>query len=147
MKDDIELLEYLFQSAKSAEETIGRVLNKDEQELYDIFKEGLMNNRKIANSAKAMLERRRKKIEDISIFSKMLTYMSIKINITEDYNIDDKVKIIIQDNEMRIDDINKKLEDLNIKSKSIINLAKRFIYFQNEVMLKLKNIKRRWPTN
>lgn len=146
MYDDVNLLEYIYQSAKISQETVGRIINlkSEEDDLKRLLKEQLLNYKKIASSARTMLERRNKKIKEIGIFSQMITYMSTKLNISQkddETNNKNIVNIICQNSKQEIDELNIKLKESNIKSKSIVNLAERFIKFEQEFLGKLnKNI-------
>lgn len=146
MYDDVNLLEYIYQSAKISQETVGRIINlkSEEDDLKRLLKEQLLNYKKIASSARTMLERRNKKIKEIGIFSQMITYMSTKLNISQkddETNNKNIVNIICQNSKQEIDELNIKLKESNIKSKSIVNLAERFIKFEQEFLSKLnKNI-------
>ena len=146
MYDDINLLEYIYQSAKISQETVGRIINlkSEEDDLKRLLKEQLLNYKKIASSARTMLERRNKKIKEIGIFSQMITYMSTKLNISQkddETNNKNIVNIICQNSKQEIDELNIKLKESNIKSKSIVNLVERFIKFEQEFLGKLnKNI-------
>ena len=146
MYDDVNLLEYIYQSAKISQETVGRIINlkSEEDDLKRLLKEQLLNYKKIASSARTMLERRNKKIKEIGIFSQMITYMSTKLNISQkddETNNKNIVNIICQNSKQEIDELKNKLKESNIKSKSIVNLAERFIKFEQEFLSKLnKNI-------
>ncbi len=146
MYDDVNLLEYIYQSAKISQETVGRIINlkSEEDDLKRLLKEQLLNYKKIASSARTMLERRNKKIKEIGIFSQMITYMSTKLNISQkddETNNKNIVNIICQNSKQEIDELNIKLKESNIKSKSIVNLVERFIKFEQEFLGKLnKNI-------
>ena len=64
MSEEIEFLDYIYQNAKMGQESIGRLLKtrNKKDEIEDVAKEQLNDYKKIANSAKAMIERRKKKV-------------------------------------------------------------------------------------
>lgn len=140
MYDDINVLEYVYQTAKTSQEIIARVLklNIEENRYNEALKQEFNNNKKIALSASHMLKRRKKDPKEISVFSKFITYMSVKKNLSgnnkEDENI---INIVIQNSNQIIDELSVKLKESKIKSKSIVNLIQRFIYFENETLEKL----------
>lgn len=140
MCDDIEFLDYLYQSVKINQETIGQIIKlyKIEESLKNILKEHLKNYIKISNSAKTMLKRRNKEIDDIGIFSKMGAYMSVKTNLSNDNTIEEIKNLVIQGSKIQIAEVNKRLEEFRINSKSISNLARRLIIFENEFLYKIK---------
>ncbi len=154
MYDDISFLEYIYEKAKIEQELIGGTLKKiielrniELENVNIIIKEQLYNYRKIASSAKTMLERRNKKIKEISIFSKMMKHMSVKINITAESETKDIINILIQESKINIDEIIKNSKEAKIKSKSIRNLSDRFIIYEQEFISKLKIIKIRESKN
>lgn len=140
MYDDINVLEYVYQTAKTSQEIIARVLklNIEENRYNEALKQEFNNNKKIALSASHMLKRRKKDPKEISVFSKFITYMSVKKNLSgnnkEDENI---INIVIQNSNQIIDELSVKLKESKIKSKSIVKLIQRFIYFENETLEKL----------
>ena len=140
MYDDIGLLEYIYQSAKIGQETIFHILELklEVDEVNSILKNILLNYKKIALSAKTMLERRNKKIKEIGMLSQMLTYMSVKINVSIEENNKDILNIVYQNSRQGVDEITIKLREFNIKSKSIINLAQRYIKFEQDNLDKIR---------
>lgn len=154
MYDDISFLEYIYEKAKIEQELIGGTLKKiielrniELENVNIIIKEQLYNYRKIASSAKTMLERRNKKIKEISIFSKMMKHMSVKINITAESETKDIINILIQESKINIDEIIKNSKEAKIKSKSIRNLSDRLVMYEQEFISKLKIIKIRESKN
>lgn len=140
MYDDINFLEYIYESSKIGQEIIGHMikLKVDNDEINILLKDHLLNYKKIASSSKTMLERRNKKIKEVGLFSQLVTYMSTKFNVSKDNNNKDIINIICQNSKQGIDEINIKLKESNIKSKSIINLAERYIKFEQENLDKIK---------
>lgn len=148
MYDDISFLEYIYEKSKIEQELIGGILKKiielrniELENVNIIIKEQLYNYRKIASSAKTMLERRNKKVKEISIFSKMMKHMSVKINITVESDAKDIINILIQESKINIDEIIKNSKEAKIKSKSIRNLSDRLVMYEQEFISKLKIIK------
>lgn len=139
MYDDINLLEYVYQTAKSSQEIIARIikLNLDNSMYNEILKNEFNNNKKISSSASLMLKRRNKNPKELSIFSKMITYMAVKKNITENKRNEDIINIVAQNSNQIIDELSMKLKESKIKSKSISNLIQRYIYFENETLEKI----------
>lgn len=140
MYDDIEVLEYIYESAIIAIEEISHVLkiNNNIENINEILKNIIFNYRKIALSAKQMLERRNKKVKEIGMITKMISYMNIKLNINEEDKVEEVIQIIIQGCNISIDNMIKKINNSKIKRKSIINLANRFVMFEKETIEKIK---------
>lgn len=140
MGDEKEFLGYIYQNVKMAQENIARIIDEigEENSLSILLKEQLKDYKKVIISIKNMLETRNSKVSDISIFSKLVTYMSIKINISD---LDDIQKItnkIIQNCEVSILDLEKKITEYRIKSKVVLNLANRLIDIEKNNILRLK---------
>ena len=141
MYDDINVLEYVYQTAKTTQEILARIIKLNiKNSIYDeALKDEFNNNKKIALSASHMLKRRKKDPKEISVFSKMVTYMSVKKNITEaDDTNEDIINIVIQNSNQIIDELSAKLKYSKIKSKSVINLIDRYVFFENETLEKIK---------
>lgn len=138
MYDDINILEYIYEKAKIDQEILGEILKfckinlNISNDYVDILKELLNNYKKVASSSKTMLERRNKIVKEVSILSKMAEYMVIKRNITQNSDISNISSILIQGNMINIDEINKKLNESKIKSKSIINLIQRYRIYEED---------------
>ena len=134
MKDEIELLEYIHQSARIGQETIGRILVvKDIETKFDVeIKESLNNYKKIVYSAKSMLIRRKKKVRDITMGTKMAIYMSIKRSLSENINDELIANQICKYSEIALMELQDFVKETKIKSKTIQNLANRLIKYEEE---------------
>ena len=127
MYDDIIFLDYLYQSVRISQETIGQVLklyNLNEQ-ISQKLKEQIKNYIKIANSARTMLQRRKKEAKDIGVIGKMVAYASMKKGLNKSATDGEITDFIIQESKMQIEELNKKIGEVKIKSKSITNLARK----------------------
>ena len=69
----------------------------------------------------------KEKVEDISILTKLATYMGVKLNITDKNDMSSVAKMLIQGSTVTINQIEQKLQEYNIKSKYIHNLTSRLI--------------------
>ena len=145
MYDDVSFLEYIYEKAKVEQELFGKTLNmiielnNDVLEgIINLIKNKLYNYRKIAASAKTMLERRDKEVKEISIFSKIMKHMSVKINLTNESDLQEFLNILIQESKINIDEIQKSSKEAKIKSKSIMNLSERFLMYEQDFINNLK---------
>ncbi len=145
MYDDVSFLEYIYEKAKVEQELFGKTLNmiielnNDVLEgIISLIKNKLYNYRKIAASAKTMLERRDKEVKEISIFSKIMKHMSVKINLTNESDLQEFLNILIQESKINIDEIQKSSKEAKIKSKSIMNLSERFLMYEQDFINNLK---------
>lgn len=141
MNDDIEFLKYIYQNVKMAETsilTLIKVRNKND-DIEEILKSQVREWRKITTSVKNMLKRRKIETKDINIATKIISYFGIKINLSKDDSKKEVAALMINGNNMGIEQIYKKMEELNIKSKFIKNLGERIIKIQennNEILKK-----------
>ena len=136
MNEEIEFLDYIYQNAKMGQESIGRLLKtrNKKDEVEGVAKEQLNDYRKIANSAKAMIERRKKKAKELDVISKVATYMSVKMNLAKD----DGPNMLIKGSNMGITQIKKHLEEYKLKNKNVINLANRLLTIEEKNIENLK---------
>ena len=142
MKDEIEILEYIYKVAKMEQETVAIILKKrkEEDKLYDYIIEYFNEIKKIALSAKKMIERRTKKFHDVSVLSKMATYVNVNNNITEDDKLQDIVQKLIQASNVNINEFEDRLAEFSIKNGYVINIANRFMKIQIDNIDRLKGL-------
>lgn len=142
MNDDFEFLEFIHNNARVGQETIARIIKtrdvKDDFEI--VLREIIQNYKRIGLSAQNMIERRKKEIKELSIISRVATYMAIKSNLDGNSTREEIVKMIKQNLCGDIEEIEKRKSDYKIKSKTILNLADRFIEAERENIEKIKKI-------
>ena len=128
LKEEIEFLNYIYQNSKIAIEYIMRLLKtrNEGDEIEVILKEQLKGYKKILTSTEAMLERRKKKAQDITIFEKIGTYFNVK-NIIDTDNIVSIAEMFIQGSKAGIAQIQKNLKDYNIENKNVVKIGNRMI--------------------
>ena len=141
MEEEIEFLEYIYRTTKSNQESILRLLKEIDvdENLYQILKAQLIEYKKILNSSKKMIERRKEKVDDISILTKLATYMGVKLNITDKDDMSSVAKMLIQGSTVTINQIVQKLQEYSIKSKYIHNLTNRLIAIEKN---NIKNLEK-----
>lgn len=142
MSEEIEFLDYIYQNAKMGQESIGRLLKtrNKKDEIEDVAKEQLNDYKKIANSAKAMIERRKKKVKELDVISKVATYMSVKMNLAKDDGPKEVANMLIKGSNMGITQIKKHLEEYKLKNKNVINLANRLLTIEEKNIENLKKL-------
>ena len=140
MSEEIEFLDYIYQNAKMGKESIGRLLKtrNKKDEIEDVAKEQLNDYKKIANSAKAMIERRKKKVKELDVISKVATYMSVKMNLAKDDGPKEVANMLIKGSNMGITQIKKHLEEYKLKNKNVINLTNRLLTIEEKNIENLK---------
>ena len=87
-----------------------------------------------------MIERRTKKFHDVSILSKMATYVNVNNNITEDDKLQDIVQKLIQASNVNINEFEDRLAEFSIKNGYVINIANRFMKIQIDNIDRLKGL-------
>lgn len=140
MNEEIEFLDYIYQNAKMGQESIGRLLKtrNKKDEIESVAREQLNDYRKISNSAKGMIERRKKKVKELDVLSKVATYMSVKMNLAKDDSPRETATMLIKGSNMGITQIKKHLEEYNLKNKNVINLANRLLAIEERNIENLK---------
>lgn len=139
MSEEIEFLNYIYQNAQMGKESIGHILKrKDIGEIRDILEEQKNDYIKICNSARGMIERRKKKAKDISVISQMMTYMSVKANLNEDASDSHIAEMLIKGSGIGIKEITSKIAEYKKISKPIINIANRLLYLEERNIDNLK---------
>lgn len=141
MNEEIEFLEYIYQNAKICQETIARIIkNRNKKdELENVIKTQYFEYKKISNSAKNMLERRKKKVnEEISVMAKIVTYMEIKKNIAKENDVTEIVCLLIEGSKVGIEQISTRLNEIKVTNKPVLNLANRLINIEKNNIEELK---------
>lgn len=140
MNEEIEFLDYIYQNAKMGQESVARLLKtrNKQDEIEEVMKELYQDYKKISNSAKGMIERRKKKVKEIGVMSKIGTFVSIKKNLLNDDSPQEIAKMMIETSKTGVEDILKHREDYKIKSKNVENLADRFLAIENNNIEKLQ---------
>lgn len=143
MNEEIEFLEYIYQNAKMGQESTARLIKtrNKKDELEDVVKIQYADYKKIANSAKLMIERRKQKVKEIGVMTKIATYVGIKMNVLEDDTVYETAMMLIKGSQMGIEQIKKHLDEYLLKkqSKNVINLANRLLEIEENNINRLKN--------
>ena len=117
MSEEIEILDYIYQNSKICQETIVRIIKKQ-----------YLEYKKVSNSAKNMLERRKKKVkEEINVMGKIVTYMEIKRNIEKDDRESEIALLLIEGSKVGLEQTKERLNDIKIVNKPVLNLVNRLI--------------------
>lgn len=136
MGDEVEFLERIYQNTCISENNLRRIRKerKSKDKFDELLKEICFKYRKICVSLKAMIERRKKKISDISILTQLATYMNVKLNIGNYDNIQNISQMIIQGTKTEKDEIIRLLDEYNLKNKNVLNIANRILDFENQTI-------------
>ncbi len=87
-----------------------------------------------------MIQRRKKKIHEISILSKMATYVNVKNNITKEDSIENIANKLIQSSKVNINQFEEVLKEYNIKNKHVLNISNRYLNIQFNNIDRLEKI-------
>lgn len=141
-KEDTEIIEYIYQNCKLEEDSIVRTIKfkKNEDELNEILNEILNEYKKIEKCSKEMLKRRNIEPKKISIISKIVSDIDVRKNTLKEDN-KNLINMLENSSKILIIQINSKLEEYDIKRKSVLNLLQRLIKLQENIIEKLEKIK------
>lgn len=132
MEEELEFLEYLHNIIKLEKDALSRIIKMREKIdiLNNILKEQIEVYKKFSVSVERMIKVRRKKVNDLSLFAKMASHVGAKFVVSND-NDDELICSLLRRYKICIEEIENKFRDSKIKSKTISNLFKRFIEFEN----------------
>lgn len=141
VKIEIEVLDMLYQNLLMIKETILRVvkIQDTDKNLNENLKNILLMYKKLIQAVMGMLKTRKKEVKNLSVGEKMVTYMSVRVNLNRCDNIKDIVNMIIQDINIRNEEMKKVIDDYSKISKTIINLYNRIIIANEKCIEILKN--------
>ena len=134
MEEELEFLEYLHNIIKLEKDAISRIIKmRGEDDLLNkILKEQLEIYKKFDISTKKMIENRKKKTDELSLFAKIASHLGTKVAISNADDIDDTIDMLVKRYQVCIEEIEYKLKESKIKSQTIKNIFKRFVEFENK---------------
>ena len=136
MGEEVEFLELIYQNTCISDNNLRRIRKerKTKDKFDELLKEISVKYKKICNSLKAMIERRKKRINDISLLTQFATYMNVKINIGNYDNIQNIAQMVIQGTKSEKDEIIRLIKEYNLKNKNVLNIANRILDFEMETI-------------
>jgi len=140
MNEEIEFLESIYQNVKFTQESIARIIKMRDKndELDSIIKQQYLEYKKISNSAKAMIERRKKKVKEVGVMTKIATYVGIKANMLNGEDISQIALMLVEGSKVGTEQLNRYMKEYNVTNKNIINLANRLLNIEKDNIQKLK---------
>ncbi len=140
-REDIEIIEYIYQNCRLEEDIIVRIIRfkKNQDILNEVLNDMLNEYKKIEKCSKEMLKRRNIEPKKISIISKIVSDIDVRKNTSKEDNMN-LINMLRNSSKILIIQINSKLEEYNIKRKSVLNLLQRLIKLQENIVEKLNNI-------
>lgn len=140
MNEEIEFLESIYQNVKFTQESIARIIKMRDKndELDSIIKQQYLEYKKISNSAKAMIERRKKKVKEVGVMTKIATYVGIKANMLNGEDISQIALMLVEGSKVGTEQLNRYMNEYNVTNKNIINLANRLLNIEKDNIQKLQ---------
>ncbi len=140
MNEEIEFLESIYQNVKFTQESIARIIKMRDKndELNSIIKQQYLEYKKISNSAKAMIERRKKKVKEVGVMTKIATYVGIKANMLNGEDISQIALMLVEGSKVGTEQLNRYMNEYNVTNKNIINLANRLLNIEKDNIQKLQ---------
>lgn len=140
MNEEIEFLESIYQNVKFTQESIARIIKMRDKndELNSIIKQQYLEYKKISNSAKAMIERRKKKVKEVGVMTKIATYVGIKANMLNGEDISQIALMLVEGSKVGTEQLNRYMKEYNVTNKNIINLVNRLLNIEKDNIQKLQ---------
>lgn len=142
MKENTELLEYIYKDAQMGSKSLSTLLkiieNKDNK-IKSIIEEQRKKYEEFIKKSEKILKKQKVELKEFSPMAKVSSWMGINIEMIKD-NSDARIAdMLIKGMTMGTIDINKKIDTYEkAVEKDILNLAKDFRKFQEDSIEKLK---------
>lgn len=131
MKENIELLNFIYQKAKMGLIGIENIKpNIKNEKILKIVKAQEKNYFLICNTSTDYLNSMKEERKDISNIAKVMNLIDVRISTMNDNSSSNIAKTIIISNNQNVIDIQEKINKYQGKSKRIINLAKRLLQIE-----------------
>lgn len=142
MKQNNELLEYIYKTANMGYESTTNLLrsleNKDNK-LKKAIEDELKEYEKIVKETKKLLKNNKIDLPKTNIMTKISSYIGINMEVVKDNSDSAIASMLIEGLNMGKIEMEKKIENFEkIASKQIIKLAKELYEFQNKSIEELK---------
>lgn len=134
MEEELEFLEYLHNIIKLERDALSRIIKmrEKEDELTSLLDKQIEEYKKFSISVARMIERRKKKVHDLSLFAKMASHVGAKFVVATEKSMDNIYDMLIKRYNICIEEVKNKIEESGMSSKTILNLSDRFIKFQRD---------------
>ena len=145
IKKEIEFLEYAYSEILMEKDTYSSIVKKDKElkenkVLNDEFRKYLISViekfNKFLNAIKIMLKNRKYDKEQSDLVFRMATYMTLDL---EKSNESEIITHLIHGSQVVLNNFENNYYSQKELSKTINNLSERFIKFENELIISLKN--------
>lgn len=139
MKENVELLQFIYQNAKMGLVGIDNIKDiiKD-KEFLSLIKEQENDYFEIANTATNLLTSMRQEREELSNIAKVMTFIDARISTMNDSSNTNIAKMMITGNNKGIIEIQEKINNYQGKNNKVLKLAKKLLEIEKRNIEKLK---------
>ncbi len=139
MKENVELLQFIYQNAKMGLVGIDNIKEviKD-KEFLSVIKEQENAYFEIANAAANLLASMNQEREELSSIAKAMTFIDARISTMNDSSNANIAKLMITGNNKGIIEIQEKINNYQGKNNKILKLAKKLLEIEKRNIEKLK---------
>lgn len=128
MKEDIELLNYIYQNAKMGLIGISNIKDSiKNKKLLKTIKEQENDYFKICTAATELLTSLHEEREDISSIAQIMTYIDAKVNTMTDNSTINLARMMINGNTKGIVEIQEKIKNYHGNNNQVLTLAKELL--------------------
>ncbi len=142
MDENIELLEYIYKTAEMGVYTVNKLLielEDKENKIKKLAKSELDEYKKFKKESKKLIKKNNYDLEKNSLMAKIGSSMGIRKEVNSDNSDASIAHMLTQGITMGVVDIETKINNYKeTVDKDILDLAKRFLKFQQEEIEKLK---------
>lgn len=142
MDENIELLEYIYKTAEMGVYTVNKLLielEDKENKIKKLAKSQLDEYKKFKKESKKLIKKNNYDLEKNSLMAKIGSSMGIRKEVNSDNSDASIAHMLTQGITMGVVDIETKINNYKeTVDKDILDLAKRFLKFQQEEIEKLK---------
>lgn len=142
MDENIELLEYIYKNSEMGVYTLEKLteeLKEKENKIKKLIKEQLDEYKKYQQESKKLIKKNGYDLNKNKITAKMASSMGIKKEVSSDNSDASIAHMLTQGITMGIVDIETKIDNYkDVAAKDILDIAKRYLKFQQGEIEKLK---------
>ncbi len=139
MKEDLKLLENIYQNAQMGIVGIDNILDDiTDKKLKKAIQEQRNDYHDIALKITKYLEQLHHQPEEISSIAKIMTYIDAKVSTMTNKKASNYAMMMIKGNNKGITEIKEKINDYEGSNNEIINLAKELLRIENKNLNQLK---------
>lgn len=142
MNENLELLEYLYQSSEMGKDALTNLLkelNDKENKLKGPISDELSEYEKYFKKSEKLLKKYKAEIKENSLMTKFMSKQGIKKEVKDDNSDASIAHMLIEGLTMGVVDMETKIKNLKDKAdKDILKICEKYLKFQQEEIEKLK---------